>query len=251
MVLAVNYFGVRDGRFWDDWQRHNPGAIVVEDHTHDPVSDWALHSKADFAFSSLRKTLPVSDGAILWSPAGRQLPTPPEDGDCLGSSLKFAAMVLKKKYLEAPDPILKVVFRSLQMEGESCLTAFPLRGLSSWSRALLAAGLPRMWRERREENVRCLLASLRSWQSGTPLFARWHAGQCPFNGILLCSSPEIREELRTRLLAADVYPAVHWPAGPGASRNTIELCSRILTIPVDQRYDTRDVERIAGLVKSI
>jgi hypothetical protein len=41
--------------------------LLVEDHSHDPFSPWAVGSSADYAFCSLRKTLPVPDGGLLWS----------------------------------------------------------------------------------------------------------------------------------------------------------------------------------------
>ena len=67
MVVGVNYFGVREAEPWQAW-RERTECILVEDHAHDPASAWATTSTADYAFSSLRKTLPVPDGAILWSP---------------------------------------------------------------------------------------------------------------------------------------------------------------------------------------
>ena len=73
VVLAVNYFGVRAGEPWQQW-REKHACVLLEDHSHDPVSGWAQSSRADYAFSSLRKTMPVPDGAILWSPLGHPLP---------------------------------------------------------------------------------------------------------------------------------------------------------------------------------
>ena len=60
-VLAVNFFGAGTGTGWAD-QRAAADWLLVEDHSHDPFSPWAVGSNADFAFSSLRKTLPVPDG---------------------------------------------------------------------------------------------------------------------------------------------------------------------------------------------
>ena len=48
LVMAVNYFGVRTKEPWERWRsRHD--CIVLEDHSHDPVSSWALTSTADYA----------------------------------------------------------------------------------------------------------------------------------------------------------------------------------------------------------
>src|SRR5438876_1409649 len=60
LVVAVNYFGVRTKEPWEHWRsRHD--CILLEDHSHDPVSSWALTSTADYAFSSLRKSMPITD----------------------------------------------------------------------------------------------------------------------------------------------------------------------------------------------
>ena len=39
---------------------------VIDDFSHAPA--WLGRSQADFAFASLRKCLPLPDGALLWSP---------------------------------------------------------------------------------------------------------------------------------------------------------------------------------------
>src|ERR1039458_5638988 len=87
MVLAVNYFGVRSGDQWSAWRESTPSVALIEDHTHDPQSLWARSSRADFAFASLRKTLPLPDGAIAWSPRELSLPEAAPDGPPTGRSL--------------------------------------------------------------------------------------------------------------------------------------------------------------------
>ncbi len=73
-ILAVDYFGARHGAAWRAFQAGRQDTLLIEDHSHDPQSTWATSSTADYAFASLRKTMPISDGAILWSPRGRALP---------------------------------------------------------------------------------------------------------------------------------------------------------------------------------
>jgi len=53
-VIAVNYFGMRDGAPWTEWSsRHS--CVLIEDHSHDPHSVWARRSRADYAFCSVGK----------------------------------------------------------------------------------------------------------------------------------------------------------------------------------------------------
>ncbi|HEX2293058.1 MAG TPA: hypothetical protein VHH55_07080, partial [Gaiellaceae bacterium] len=126
-VVAVNFFGVRAGT---GWAERKAGWLLVEDHSHDPFSPWAVGSQADFAFCSVRKTLPVPDGGILWSPRGLDLPPQPR-GTAEGSELKLAAMLLKGRYLAAGGGNdLKERFRRLQLEGEEQLARSPVAAAS-------------------------------------------------------------------------------------------------------------------------
>ena len=74
LLLLVNLFGLHGA---STTPRLPPGVVLIEDHTHDPLSRWARTSTADWCFASLRKTLPLPDGGVVWSPGGRALPRPP------------------------------------------------------------------------------------------------------------------------------------------------------------------------------
>ena len=76
-VLRVNYFGTRSYRSTEKLP-----VAIVEDHTHDLIGEWALKSQADWCIASLRETLPILKGAILWSPLGLDFPKA-SDASCL------------------------------------------------------------------------------------------------------------------------------------------------------------------------
>ena len=61
VVLAVNYFGVRSSAPWERW-RQRVSCVLLEDHSQDPFSPWALGSSADYCFASLRKLCPFRMG---------------------------------------------------------------------------------------------------------------------------------------------------------------------------------------------
>jgi hypothetical protein len=247
-VLAVNYFGVRDGGPWQQWRARTP-CILVEDHAHDPASGWATTSDAEYAFSSLRKTLPVPDGAILWSPRGLLLPEQPA-GSADGSELKLAAMLLKGKYLAGSDEALKERFRRLQLDGEERLGGAAVAGASATTRESLVRGAPLPWRARRAENTTRLLAALHDWDDAEPLFTTWPADAAPLGAVFVFESGERRDEVREALREADVYCPVHWAdAGESGSERARDLGGRTLTIPTDWRYSAADMARIATLVR--
>ncbi len=247
VVLAVNYFGVRPRGTWSAWEGREMGALIVEDHTHDPASAWARHSEADYAFASLRKVLPVPDGAVLWSPQGHLMPDAPSRMPSSGSALKLAAMLLKRQYLAgAQEPErTKEMFRGLQSEGECQLADSRSAALTVWSRTLLASGYPQSWREKREKNVRRFLDLLPERDSFRPLFRDWPEGACPLAVALVFATHRERERVRLRLIASDIYPTILWRLGREGSREAQQLSSRVLCLPTDQRYGRSEIERVA------
>lgn len=157
LVVAVNYFGVRSGHAWTGWREQNE-CVLVEDHSHDPVSGWSLNSTADYAFASLRKTLPVPDGAILWSPRGLTLP----DGgtsESAGSVLKLAAMLWKRDYIDGRSgAAAKDAYLAWQQEGEQTFERAEISFATWLSQEYLSSGFPVHWRKQRVENTRRLLS---------------------------------------------------------------------------------------------
>lgn len=249
-VMAVNYFGVRTGRAWQHWQASRPDLVSIEDHSHDPLSDWARGSTADVAFASLRKTLPISDGAILWSPSGRSLPAPPPFDPDNGSRTKQQSMERKRDYLTGRHRS-KSTFRSLQLEGEKALLASAPSAISPWSGVALAGGLPVEWRRRRRRNVRMLLDATAGAPRVRPLFSTWQADQCPFNLVLEFESQVDRDRCRSNLIRQNVYPPVHWAQRIDAAGRVRDLADRILTVPADQRYDATDMLAVAATLRDI
>ena len=248
VIVAVNLFGVRDGVGWSGWRDAHPGGILVEDHSHDPRSRWARESTADYAFASLRKTLPISDGAILWSPRGLPLPPPVDAEPASGSATKFAGMILKADYLAGNVDVDRETYRALQLRGEADLLAGPPGAISPWNLPLVRSGIPYRWRRRREVNVRELSRLIGGRAGIRPLFDTWPAGHCPFNAIVLFGSERDRDSCRSRLIEQRIFPPVHWPQPWSASARVREVASRLLTIPVDQRYGPADVRRIGEVL---
>ncbi|HEV3479041.1 MAG TPA: hypothetical protein VG144_06285 [Gaiellaceae bacterium] len=249
-VVAVNYFGVRQAAPWRAW-RERTTCVLVEDHAHDPASEWATASTAEYAFSSLRKTLPVPDGAILWSPLGLALPEQPAGG-ADGSELKLAAMLLKGEYLAGGDDELKERFRRLQLDGEERLARSAVAGASAATRESLVRGVPLPWRARRSENAGRLIAALHGWELAEPLFTEWSAGAAPLGAVFVFQARDERDRVRGVLREAGVYCPVHWAdaAHERAPARVRELAERILTIPTDWRYSAADMARIASLARS-
>jgi hypothetical protein len=246
LVLAVNHFGARSGLGWDE-RRADADWLLVEDHSHDPFSPWAVGSSADFAFSSLRKTLPVPDGGILWSPRELDLPPQPR-GSAEGSELKLAAMLLKARYLDGGGPHFKERFRRLQVEGEEQLARAAVAAASPAAREAVIGGAPLPWRARRSDNAVHLLGLITELELAEPLFDEWPAGAAPLGVVLVLRSETIRDSVRETLREAGVYCPIHWRIERPASERVRDLSTRVLTIPTDWRYTEADMERVAAIL---
>lgn len=247
VVLAVNYFGVRAGEAWSLWHR-NSGCILLEDHSQDPFSSWAMTSTADFVVVSARKTLPIADGALLWSPAGRELPTPPPDGDWNGIVLKTAALILKAEYLRGRGgPELKTHFRDFQLRGEQMMRRSMISAISPPSFNYIADGVPTSWRETRARNARYLVGKLSNDTTMKCLFNDWPTNAIPFALPILFPTEQERDEYQSLLRENHIYCPVHWVVET-ADRDALTLSKRILSLPVDQRYIESDMDRIVKVL---
>jgi hypothetical protein len=233
-------------------------AIIIEDHTHDPCSPWALQSGAHWWFASLRKPLPLPDGAVLWSPRGLALPPAPPRSEVHEARTlrRFAAMALKSAYLQG-CAIRKDDYLVLYRETEAQVGIGGPAAMCRWSRSLLEA-MPLMeWRERRLQNHRAL-GEVLAGAEGLEVFAPWGTEDCcPFSVVVLLADRATRDRVYGWLVGHDVYPTVLWnfdaPTLPdfvaadddGRAR---ELAARMLSVQCDQRYDAAQMERVGGLI---
>lgn len=244
LVIAVNYFGARDGRCWLAWRDTHP-CFLLEDHSQDPFSPWARSSSAEYVFCSVRKTVPVPDGGVLWSPRGLPLPPPPPDLAFEGSALKLAAMACKTEYLAGHGPDdLKPRFRKLQAEGEQRLREAPISPMPAYSVAYVSAGVPAVWRQQRLVNVRRLVARLASWPAAKLLFTTWPEGAVPFNVVLVFPSTAERDHYQRALQRRNIFAPVHWVCDT-ADADALDLSGRVLSLYTDHRYTEQDMDTVA------
>jgi len=247
VLLVVNVYGRRP-------RPELPGdGVVIEDHTHDPWSDWAFSSRADYAVVSLRKTLPVPDGGALWSPRSLELPeerapTAEHAQACLD---RLSAMVLKAHYLQGHG-VSKDAFRSLAVAGERAIaTGRETSGVSPLTRARLAALPTTSWREARARNRAVLCTALGDVRGVTVLDA-------PFAVTLIFDgdgASERRNRARAALADARVYATVLWPLEApvvaGIPAEHVDLARRVLTLHCDFRYTADDMLRVAERVRRL
>lgn len=250
VILVMNYFGLREGGRRPS--RDDVG--VIEDHSHDPTSPWAATSTADFCVASLRKTIPLPDGGVLWSPLGHPLPPAPDltPQRERTAATKLEAMILKSMYLDG-HPIDKAAYRALAERGERGLAIPAVSAMSPVARAILASFPIDAWRRARAANHAALVSRLAGLGWGRVLGPASRDG-VPFSCILVADSPELREQVRRHLVEARIYPAVLWPLERpvvAVGEEARDLSRRMQSIPCDARYGTEDMQRIGDVLAAV
>lgn len=245
LVLVNNTFGVRVAA------DPNKGAVIVEDHSHDPWSSWAFNSKADYCLASLRKTLPVPDGAVLWSPTGGSLPDQPAvtAKRSRAAQAKLSGMVGKSIYLSG-GPIEKAEFRAELLSGEGDIALGDPSGMSAVARAVVASAPIAEWRARKAQNYRWLANRLRGRARGYEP-RDFREGIVPLSLVLQADSRPLRDHMRAGLIERRIYPAVLWDLEKGTDPRAQALSETILNIHCDMRYDSSDLEKIAVAIEHI
>jgi hypothetical protein len=220
-----------------------------EDHSHDPFSDWARTSTAPYAVASLRKTLPLPDGGLLWSPRGLRLPAPSGE-ESRGAQLKLVAMLLKGAWLDGRG-VPKDDFRALQQRGEHALL-----GSEGPASALTATVLPLLdlpgLRAASTRNAYVLTDALASGGGPWRVLTGGPTGAAPFRVQLVCASEPVRDALLAYLARHGIFAPVHWRQNRAGvwsgDEQAADLAARILTLPVDHRCGPRDVRRVAEVL---
>lgn len=220
--------------------------VVIEDHSHDPLALWAHGSESHYAIASLRKTLPLPDGAALWSPRGLEVPagrpaTPEHRRAVLD---RLSGMALKRLYLEGAA-VPKDEVRRLLLRGERALGEGEISGMSEYSQARLSTFPADEWRQMRAANLAAFRAAVGDI-AGVRLL------DVPFAATLVFDAAGERDRVRSVLIDQRIYPAVLWPLSdpvvPGIPARDVQLADRILSLHCDHRYGEADMRRVARVV---
>lgn len=245
VLLRVAYFGWGLAPLPEEFNGE-----IIEDHTHDPWG--SAHSAAHFCFASLRKTLPLPDGGVLWSPRGYSLPSKPQlDQNHANAALKkLAAMSLKRVYLSGGN-VPKEAFRALSMEGERAFGVGQISAMLPWSEIVQEAMPVLEWRDRRRYNLQAFREAI-GHTPGLEILGPPYA-EGPFAAILRVGNKAVRDALRAALLRDAIYPAVLWPIDPERlpllPSTQIQFAETTMALHVDARYDEKDMIRVAERVK--
>jgi hypothetical protein len=234
VLLRMNFFGLRSHR-----DNTRIPVEVIEDHSHDFMGSWAGTSNADWCFASVRKTLPVPEGGILWSPKQHSLPERPSHTDENKSlaEKRWTAMKLKREFLLNNEGN-KNKFRELFIETEAAFDSLPISDITEECKAYISGFDIRGWMNHKKRN----------WEILSNFNAKRVQKLLPegdgcniFSFIFLLRSAEEREIVRQMLISKSLYPVVLWKIPEGFSEYSVDFSNRMLSIPCDARYKPDDI----------
>ena len=245
VLLRMNFFGMRG-------QRNNKKITcpVIEDHTHDMFGHWALYSDADWCIASIRKSLPLPEGGMMWSPKGHKLTVEvlPTDENEQIAATRWEGMEMKAQYLNGA-PVSKEEFRKRYTETEEWFDKAEPALIDERSRQFVTKQLDiNLWQGAKRRNL-TLLKGLVKCDSCKVL--RPEDDTCTmFSLVLLFDTKEQRDKVRKQLIGACVYPAVLWAVPESASAEARSFSERMLSVHCDGRYTEEDIKQLAEIIGS-
>lgn len=245
-LVRMNYFGLQQKP-----RTLVSNLLLIEDHSHNPISNWALNSDADWCVASLRKTLPISDGGILWSPKGKQIPSQPQYSQLAlhNTFRRNAAMELKSEYLEGNLNSKEFFLSELRMTEEN-FGYIPIAPISDVAKEIVKSLDIVKWFEIKKTNW----YKLREYFSENDSFKVMlpeTEDEIPFSLVLLFNKQEERDRARHGLITNEVYPAILWNIPDDSHPEAIDISNRILSIHCDARYTLKDMSKLANKIKSL
>ena len=242
-LLRLNYFG------WRKWRDNSDIPVpVIEDHTHDLIGNWAVNSNADWCLASLRKSLPLPEGGILWSSKGyvvKQLVSTAENDICTEERLR--GMMMKRDYLSGKK-VEKNAFRSVYLSTEDQIGKLNISGISQVCLEMLRSFDIKKWDTDKKRNWE-YLAHIEKISEEISMIED-NLACTPFSIVLEMSSEKRCAEVRKKLIENDVYPAILW----SLPENCVNFCQafsfskRMLSIHCDGRYALEDMEELSCLL---
>ena len=225
------------------------GIIIMEDCTQCLYSSFQK-SDADYFVGSIRKWCGVPDGGFAVCKEG-SFTNKPIQMDVALQNAKKQASILKYEYLfEGKGD--KSYFLNQYREAEDILD----NQTSYYTISDLSASIQNKLDvqhliQRRRNNYHVIESNLSECHNVKLVFETIDEGEVPLYCPILCKE---RLKVQKALVENRIYAPVVWPKAdccPSVNQDTEYVYEHILCIPIDQRYDVDDMERVVEVIKSI
>ncbi|WBU88798.1 hypothetical protein [Cellulophaga omnivescoria] len=236
--------------FWGIYNYNIPTskakAIFIEDHSHGWQSTNCLNSNADYCVASLRKTLPIPLGGILWQPNSNKnyKNNLIEDFDFYENWRKIKlAMHLKSDFIRNKNDD-KSKFLDLINQSEQYLHKqySPIK-LSKENEELILRFLNKDYQIYKKDNLKFLLKNLKLNKKFKVLNSKI---DCTFGLQLVFKNREDFNEVKKTLITKDIYPSELWP-----NNKERDDLSYLLNIHIDFRYNLKHMQHITTTINTI
>ncbi len=231
-LLYTNYFGIKDeyvSQLACKYKEH----LIVDN----AQALYAVPSDYLNAIYSPRKFVGIPDGGIAYS--SRSI-------DVNGIDLDTSSYDRCSHLLKRIDGGASFGYGDFRENAEK-LSSLPLLQMSQLTRKLMMAADYGQIKERRTSNFEYLHENLKQWNRfdmpSTDSFA------CPLTYPFLVQE----EGLKQYLISNKVFVATYWPNvfdWCKEGETEYELARGLIHLPIDQRYDRTDMDRIIQLIKS-
>lgn len=244
VLLRMNYFGLRT--FRDNSTISIP---VIEDHSHDLFGDWAINSNADWCIGSLRKTIPIPEGGVIWSPKNHHLYQPKiSDKNEELADKRLIAMKLKSQYL-SDENIDKNIFRNIYVETERMFDKLPISTIDKNSLDYLSHFDCKKWNIQKKENwLELRKLNLKDISVLIPE----DLDKCnPFSFVLKFPNKHKRDQFRNSLIKNYVYPAILWEIPQDKDTDIKSMSDKLLSIHCDGRFSARNLQELKNIIERL
>lgn len=245
IMLLHHYFGFCTISGWEEIYEkiRDLGVVIMEDRTQCLYSSFKMPG-ADYVVGSIRKWHGVPDGGFLVCRKGT-LSGKPKEPDLILEQAKKEAAVLKYHYLYDGQGT-KDRFLDQFAKAESILDHQTKRySISDTSLHMQACLNTEELKEKRRQNYGYLLKRLAGLNTVSFVFPELLEGITPLYCPILTAG---REKVQSYLREHDIYAPVIWPRSkklPAVCGKAEMLYTKMLCIPMDQRYGMEEMEKIA------
>lgn len=229
LLLYSNYFGLKDA-YCDRMVQFYGERLVLD-------CSQALYYAPQpgcHVFYSPRKFVGLPDGGCLYTPNVLEVDLPVDTS----SETRTTHLYIRDK--DGAEAGYNDFLRN-----DASLSGLPIMKMSELTKSMIGSIAFDKVRERRKQNFAYLFERL----GGGLLIGKddWQDAACPMVFPYLANGPE----LRGKLIAERIYTATYWPnVLNDARRDTYEynLANRLMALPIDQRYNEEDMQRIVEVV---
>lgn len=239
LVIIINYFGLMDITDQVNYVRElDEDAFVVEDDVQAYYEFEKPLGNLDARFTSLRKWFALPDGGLVKSRTSGML-TVVEPNTF--HQYKVAGSILKT--LRNPDYYDDRIYLDLFEKGEDLIDADIEKGMSNITREHIKYTNTERISYMRTRNAQYLIDGLKNLNIA-PILPLMEGKTPLFVPIWL----EDRNKVRRAMFQQDVFCPVHWPLEGMPVKKGAEMAEHELSLIVDQRYTTKDMDLILNII---